>query len=214
MVAFSTSHSGLGVLGKFTDVVRLRSGEALIVRFVTLRDADVLQAYFRSLSRQSRYNRLMGAASELPPSELDKTLHVGEHNRFAVVAEMKVDGIQTVVGEARYAYDVESQSSEFGLSVGDAWQGRGIGSAMLANLECRSAALGARRFVGETFRNNEQMIGLAQKSGYGFLPASHDWRLVCFAKALPHTAIDIPCESWKQAVLANWPPRAALSAAR
>ncbi len=214
MVAFSTSHSSLGALGKFTDVVRLRTGEALIVRFVTPHDADVLQSYFRSLSRQSRYNRLMGAASELPPSELDKTLHVGEHNRFAVVAEIKVDGIQTVVGEARYAYDVESQSSEFGLSIGDAWQGRGIGSALLANLECRSAALGARRLVGETFRNNEQMIGLAQKSGYGFLPAPHDWRQVRFEKTLSHAATEIPCENWKHAALANWPSHAALSVAR
>jgi acetyltransferase len=211
MVPFSASHSGWGALGKFTDVVRLRTGETLIVRFVTLDDADVLQFYFRSLSQQSRYNRLMGAACELPPSELDKTLHVGEHDRFAVIAEMKIDGTQTVVGEARYAYDVESQSSEFGLSIGDSWQRHGIGSALLANLECRSAALGARRFVGETFRNNERMIGLAQKSGYGFLPAPHDWRLVRFEKALPHAAIDIPCENWKQVALANWPSRAALS---
>jgi acetyltransferase len=214
MVAFSTSRYDLGALGKFTDVVRLRTGEALIVRFVTSRDADVLQSYFRSLSQQSRYNRLMGAASELPPSELDKTLHVGEHNRFAVIAEMNVEGSQTVVGEARYAYDVESQSSEFGLSIGDGWQGRGIGSALLANLECRSAALGARHLVGETFRNNERMIGLAQKSGYSFLPAPYDWRLVLFEKAMSHAAIDIPCENWKQAALANWTSRAVLSVAR
>lgn len=214
MVAFSTSHSSLGALSRFTDVVRLRTGGTLIVRFVTPQDADVLQSYFRSLSQQSRYNRLMGAASELPPSELDKTLHVGEHNRFAVVAEMKVDGTQTVVGEARYAYDVESQSSEFGLSVGDAWQGRGIGSALLANLECRSAALGARRLVGETFRNNEQMIRLAQKLGYDFLPAPYDWRQVRFEKTLSYAATEIPCESWKHAALANWKPYAALSVAR
>lgn len=215
MVAFSAGHSGLGALGHFTDVVRLRTGEALVVRFVTSRDADVLQSYFRSLSQHSRYNRLMGAASELSPSELDKTLHVGEQNRFAVIAEMNVDGTRAVVGEARYGYDEEAQSSEFGLSIADAWQGRGIGSAMLANLECRSAALGARRVVGETFRNNEQMIGLAQKRGYGFLSAPpNDWRLVRFEKALSHTAIGIPCENWKQTALANRLSRAELPVVR
>ncbi len=36
------------------------------------------------------------------------------------------------------------------------------------------------------------MIGLAQKSGYGFLPAPYDWRLVRFEKALPHVAIGYP----------------------
>lgn len=201
MVAFSASHAGLSALGRFTDVVRLRTGETLVIRFVTLGDGDVLQSYFRSLSQQSRYNRLMGAASELPPSELNKTLHVGENSGFAVIGEMKVDGVNTVVGEARYSYDAEARSSEFGLSIGDAWQGRGIGSAILINLECRSAALGAVRMVGETFRNNEQMIELARKSGYEFLPAPYDWRHVRLQKGLQGGRADIPCESWKDAAI-------------
>lgn len=190
-------------LGKHTDVLRLRSGKPLTVRFVAPQDAEALQSYFRSLSRQSRYNRLMGAASELPPSELDKTLHVGEHSRFAVIAEIKVGELAVMVGEARYAYHPESQSSEFGLSIGDNWQGQGIGSAMLANLECRSVAIGAARLFGETLRNNEQMIGLARKKGYGFLASPGDWRQVRFEKTLSHAAEDIPCASWKQAAMAG-----------
>lgn len=203
MVAFSANHANLDPLDKFTDVVRLRTGEALIIRFVTSSDGDVLQSYFRSLSVQSRYNRLMGAASELPPTELDKTLHVGENSRFAVIAELKVDGVDTVVGEARYSYDAESGSTEFGLSIGDAWQGRGIGSAILTNLECRSAALGAVRVVGETLRNNEQMIRLARRLGYGFLPAPYDWRQVRLEKVLQGGRENISCESWKDAAIVD-----------
>lgn len=202
MVAFSASQSSMSALGKFTDMVRLRTGETLTIRFVTPSDGNVLQSYFRSLSMQSRYNRLMGAASELPPSELDKTLHVGENSRFAVIAEMKVDGVDTIVGEARYSYDADSRSTEFGLSIDDAWQGRGIGSAVLTNLECRSAALGAVRVVGETFRNNEQMIRLARKSGYGFLSAPYDWRQVRLEKVLQSgSRADIPCETWRDAAI-------------
>lgn len=200
-MAFGTDQAGLSSLGRFTDVVRLRTGETLIIRFVTSGDGDALQSYFRSLSQRSRYNRLMGAASELPPSELDKTLHVGENGGFAVVTEMKVGGVSTVVGEARYSYDADQRSTEFGLSIGDAWQGRGIGSAILANLECRSAALGAARLVGETFRNNEQMIGLAQKSGYEFLPAPYDWRQVRIQKTLRGGRANIPCAGWKDAAI-------------
>lgn len=201
MVAFTANQAGLSALGRFTDIVRLRTGEALVIRFVTLDDGDGLRSYFRSLSQQSRYNRLMGAASELPPSELDKTLHVGENSRFAVVAEMKVDGVKTIVGEARYSYDADARSSEFGLSIGDAWQGQGIGSALLGNVECRSAALGAVHVVGETFRNNEQMIGLAQRSGYELLPSPYDWRQVRFEKILSGVRAHIPCEKWKDAAI-------------
>jgi acetyltransferase len=190
-------------LDRYTDVLRLKGGRPLTVRFLTPRDADALLTYFKSLSQRSRYSRLMGAASELPPSELDKALHIGEGNRFAVIAEMKVDGLDTIVGEARYSFDAATQDSEFGLSIADAWQGLGIGRAMLANLECRSAALGALRLFGETFRNNEQMIGLARKSGFTFMPRASDWRQVRFEKPL-HQAADIPCESWKQVAMTGW----------
>lgn len=190
-------------LDRYTDVLRLKGGTSLTVRFLQRRDAEALLTYFRSLSQRSRYSRLMGAASELPASELDKALHIGEGNRFAVVAEMKVDGLDTIVGEARYSFDGATQDTEFGLSIGDAWQGQGIGRSMLANLECRSAALGSRRLFGETFRNNEQMIGLARKSGFSFTARSSDWRQVRFEKSLHHAA-DIPCESWKQAAMSGW----------
>jgi acetyltransferase len=213
MLATADHRFTLSNLARYTDVLRLRGGKSLTVRFIEARDADALLTYFRSLSQRSRYSRLMGAASELPPSELDKALHVGEGNRFAVVAEMKVDGADMMVGEARYSYDAATRTSEFGLSIGDAWQGQGIGAAMLANLECRSAALGALRLFGETLRNNEQMIGLARKSGYAFKAAPSDWRLTRFEKPL-HRAADIPCESWKQAAAAGWPLKEASLAER
>lgn len=199
-------------LGRFTDVLRLRDGRPFTVRFVRLDDGQALSSYFKSLSQRSRYSRLMGAASELPASELEKTLHVGEGSRFAVVAELKVNGFDTIVGEARYSYDAATQTAEFGLSIDDAWQGYGIGAALLANLECRTAALGAVRLMGETLRNNEQMIGLALKAGYAFTPTATDWRQVRFEKPLHH-AEQIPCESWKLVASANGSrARAALTA--
>ncbi len=203
----------LSNLERYTDVVRLKGGKPLTVRFIEPKDADALLTYYRSLSRQSRYNRLMGAVSELPPSELDKALHIGEGSRFAVVAEMKIGGVETIVGESRYSHDAETQNTEFGLSIGDDWQGQGIGSAMLSNLECRAAALGALKLFGETFRNNEQMIGLARKAGYVFAGAPSDWRQVRFEKPL-YRATEIPCESWKQAAMAGWMPNEALLVTR
>ncbi len=188
-------------LRQHSDILRLRSGETLAVRFVEPRDAEALQRYFRALSVRSRYNRFLGAISELPPSELDRFLDVGERNRFSVVAVMAVDGVETIVGEARYGFEADTASFEFGVSVDDRWQGFGIGSALLANLECRAAALGANRLFGDTLRSNEAMIGLARKSGFGFARNPGDWKLVRFEKhirALP----EIPCASWRLAAQA------------
>ena len=157
---------GFDELRQHVDVLRLHSGMSLTLRFVEPRDAEPLQNYFRSLSSRSRYNRFLGAISELPPAELEHFIHAGEDGRFSVIAIAAIDGFETIVGEARYAIDAETGRFEFALSVDDRWQGHGIGSALLRNLECRAAAFGAVRMVGDTLRSNDVMIGLARKSGF------------------------------------------------
>ena len=188
-------------LRQHSDVLRLRNGGALEVRFVEPDDAEALQVYFRSLSVRSRYNRFLGAMSELPQRELDHFIHVGELDRFSVIALMTVEGFETIVGEARYGLDANSGNFEFGISVDDRWQGHGIGAALLRNLQCRAAALGARRIFGDTLRSNEAMIGLARKSGFNFVRQPDDWKLVRFEKQIEVAPEEIPCASWRLAAL-------------
>jgi GNAT superfamily N-acetyltransferase len=186
-------------LRQYSDVLRARGGNAVTVRFVEPRDAEPLQNYFRSLTTRSRYNRFLGAASELPASLLEQFIHIGEEDGFSVVATMLVDGYETIVGEARYAFDPDAASIEFGLSIDDRWQGHGIGKALLKNLECRAASFGADRLFGDTLRSNDAMISLARKSGYAFIPSPGDWKLVRFEKHIDVEPRDIPCASWKLA---------------
>jgi GNAT superfamily N-acetyltransferase len=186
-------------LRQHSDVLRLRSGKSLTVRFVEPRDAEALQSFFRSLTVRSRYNRFLGAMSELPQTELDHFIHVGEADRFSVIAVMPIDGAETIVGEARYAFDADTSRFEFGLSVDDRWQGHGVGSALLKNLECRAAAFGAERLFGDTLRSNDAMLGLARKSGFAFTNSPGDWKLVRFEKHIDVAPQGIPCASWRLA---------------
>jgi GNAT superfamily N-acetyltransferase len=186
-------------LRQHSDTLRLRTGQSLTVRFVEPGDAEALQAYFRSLSVRSRYNRFLGAMSELPSTLLDHFVHAGEGDRFSVIAVMTIDGFETIVGEARYAFDADAGSFEFGLSVDDRWQGHGIGSALIGNLQCRAAALGANRLFGDTLRSNEVMMALARKSGFAFSPSPGDWKLVRFEKPIDLGPQEVPCASWRLA---------------
>jgi RimJ/RimL family protein N-acetyltransferase len=184
-------------LRQYSDTLRARQGEAVTVRFIDPRDGEELQNYFRSLSARSRYNRFLGALSELPAPVLDRFTHISEASGFTVVLTMQVDGFETFVGEARYAFHEESDSFEFGISIDDRWQGHGIGTALLKNLECRAAAFGAGSMFGDTLRSNEAMISLARKSGYRFGNHPDDWKLVRFEKAINVAPKDIPCASWR-----------------
>jgi GNAT superfamily N-acetyltransferase len=186
-------------LRQHSDILRIRHGNAVTVRFVEPRDAEELQAYFRSLTVRSRYNRFLGAMSELPKAQLDHFIHAGEDDRFSVIAVMSIDGFETIVGEARYGFEADTASFEFGISVDDRWQGHGIGSALLRNLECRAAAFGAKRLFGDTLRSNDVMIDLARKSGFAFTNSPGDWKLVRFEKQIDVMPQAIPCASWKLA---------------
>jgi GNAT superfamily N-acetyltransferase len=190
-------------LKQYSDVLRTRQGDAINVRFVEPRDTEELQHYFRSLSTRSRYNRFFGALSELPKGLLSEFLDVGARERFSVVATKMVDGFETIVAEARYAFHVESSTLEFGLSVDDRWQGHGIATALLRNLECRAAAFGAEHIFGDTLRSNQTMISLARKSGFAFVNHPDDWKLVRFDKEIHVAPKDIPCASWRLAALSR-----------
>lgn len=190
-------------LKQYSDVLRTRQGEALNVRFVEPRDTDELQHYFRSLTTRSRYNRFFGAISELPKGLLNEFLDVGARERFSVVVTKLVDGFETIVAEARYAFHAETSTLEFGLSVDDRWQGQGIATVLMKNLECRAAALGAEHMFGDTLRSNETMISLARKSGFAFVNHPDDWKLVRFDKEIQIAPKDIPCASWRLVALSR-----------
>jgi GNAT superfamily N-acetyltransferase len=186
-------------LQQYSDVLRLHDGRPVTLRFVEPDDALALQNYFRGLSQRSRHSRFLGTLSELPGPLLDEFIHPGQGDRFSVIATMTIGGFEAVVGEARYAFDADRESFEFGLSIDDRWQGQGIGSALLKNLQCRAAAFGARRMFGDTLRSNAVMIGLAGKSGFAFMPSPGDWKLVRFEKTINSALRDIPCASWRLA---------------
>lgn len=179
------------------DLLRLPGGRRLTLRFVTPQDIAPLMAYLQSQSQRSRANRFLGIRHELTDGEVTRMLRTGEDHLFAVIGELTIDGADRIVCEARYAFDPETQACEFGLSVGDAWHGLGIGTAVLSNLECRAAAFGARRMLGDTFRDNKEMLGLARKNGFAFVHSPDDWRLVRVQKTVGHMPQDIPCLAWR-----------------
>jgi GNAT superfamily N-acetyltransferase len=186
-------------LRQYADVLRLPAGGSMTVRFIEPGDVGVLRVYFAKLSTGTHYSRFLGATRELPQSEYARMLRTGEGSHFAVVAEAGTGTARAIVGEARYVFDPDAGTVEFGISVADDWHGTGAGSALLSNLECRAAALGADTIFGDALGTNQAMRGLARKRGYGFSRTPGDWTLVRFSKDI-RIAQDIPCVGSSRAV--------------
>ena len=97
---------------------------------------------------QSRYNRFLGAASELPPSELAHAL--AANGRDTLTLLLTAGGRETLVGEARVALSCAERAGEFAMSIADGWRRLGVGSALLEEIEVKAAADGIEWLYGDT----------------------------------------------------------------
>lgn len=156
----------------------------MTLRPVGPRDAGVLQAYIRRLSSESRHDRFFVALNELPLWELDRVTHLDQKYELAMLAETLVDGAPIVIGEARFALAPDGREGEFALSVADDWRGKGLGTLLLADIECRANSLGAEYLCGEVLRSNQPMKALARKNGFRMADVPRDVRLVRVKKDL------------------------------
>jgi GNAT superfamily N-acetyltransferase len=168
----------------------------LALRPARLSDGDTLQSYVRGLSPQSRYNRFLGAASELPASELARALAANGRDTLTLLLISTAEDRETVVGEARVALSCAERAGEFAMSIADDWRRVGLGSALLEEIERKAAADGIEWLCGDTLRSNEGMIALARGRGFR-LAAGAEPRLVRIQKRLD-AAPDLPCRKWTE----------------
>jgi GNAT superfamily N-acetyltransferase len=197
----SPAHAGEGVLdpGRLEFLMLRAKGSRdirLILRPARSSDGDALQRYVRGLSRQSRYNRLLGAASELPASELARALAANGRDRLTLLLISMTEDRETVVGEARVALSCAERAGEFSMSIADGWRHLGVGSALLEEIERKAAADGIEWLFGDTLRTNEAMIALARGRGFHLEPGLEP-RLVRIQKRLD-AAPDLPCRKWSE----------------
>jgi hypothetical protein len=99
---------------------------SLALRPARSSDGDGLQTYVRGLSPQSRYNRLLGAASELPASELARALAANGRDTESLLLTSTAEDRETVVGEARMALWCPKRAGEFSMSIADDWRRLGL----------------------------------------------------------------------------------------
>jgi acetyltransferase len=152
------------------DVVRV-AGARVVIRPVLPQDAELTAAFFRGLSGPARYDRFLSPLREPPPELLAHFTRVDYADHLALVAEVFMDGRETVIAEARYVRGTDRESAEFAMSVAEPWQGKGLASLMLSKLACRAAAAGIARLTGETLASNRRMIALARKAGFTLTPS-------------------------------------------
>jgi RimJ/RimL family protein N-acetyltransferase len=142
--------------------VTLPGGDVVLIRPIAPTDAPALLRGLEHLSPRSRYRRFLGEP-RIGPAELRYLTDVDhcDHEALGAADPETGDGI----GVARYIRDPGADRAEIAVTVDDAWQGRGVGTALLVRLADRARAAGIRTFTGLILAENAPMRALLAKLG-------------------------------------------------
>ena len=142
--------------------VILRDGSGVLIRPVRSTDAPLLAEGFTRLSATSRWLRFLTAKQELSPAELRYFTDVDHHDHEALGALDQGDG--RGVGIARYVRSADDPyAADLAVTVVDDWQGRGLGTELLARLSDRALDEGIHRFTALVAAENEAVGRLLRK---------------------------------------------------
>lgn len=151
-----------------TDAL-LRDGLSVHIRAIQPSDKGRLVAFFHSLSSRSIYFRFFQTKTLLTDQELTYFTEVDFVRHVGIVATLWDQGEEQIIAVARYCSPA-SQSpptrAEVAFAVGDAYQGRGLGTLLLEHLASIARSHGITEFEADVLGENNRMLQVFAASGF------------------------------------------------
>ena len=172
------------------------------VRLRPLEAADLKQAaqFFAGMSEQSRYMRFMAPMPRLTPSAVDMVERtLWESRSFVLVALADADGQERIIGGIRIVPTDRDAVCEFSVIVLDRWQGKGLGTLLLHEVEKHAKRLGFHELEGIILSLNTKMLAAAQHNRYKLARHPDDPTVVIAHRHLYAPALRRPYRGSKRA---------------
>lgn len=164
------------------DESHMRSADGLkiFIRPVKPEDAPLFTALFKTLTPTTIYYRFFGALKGLNPELLARFTQIDYDREIALVALDETAQTDSMLGVARIIGEPDGKTGEFSVLVGDAWQGKGIGSSLLERCLAIAEKQGYKTVHGIVLGENRNMLALGKKLGFEIKkdPDSSDNNLV------------------------------------
>ncbi|HKN64230.1 MAG TPA: GNAT family N-acetyltransferase [Gaiellaceae bacterium] len=142
-----------------TRVVKAKHGPELTVRPLGSGDTATVVALFERLGDASRRARFNGAKHRLGAQELRRLATVGPNHHVLVAY---ADGDPDPVALARLVRS--GAGAEVAFEVADAYQGRGIGSALVQELVSDACAAGISEVTALVRSDNPAALAILQRT--------------------------------------------------
>ena len=151
--------------------VTLADGGTILVRHLLPSDRAELAQGYRELSSEARRLRFFNAPDHLSEELLDYLMNVDHRDRVAVAAFAIDDPGSPGVGIARYVRDRNDPSvAEAAVTVLDAYQRRGIATALLRRLAATARENGITTFTASVMWENRELLDGLRALGADITP--------------------------------------------
>ena len=155
---------------ELTESWQVIHGYSISIRPLRRTDLDIESAFVEGLSRETRYNRLLGGAINVSRAYIEQLTTIDYARDMALAAIVMTEDSEVLIGVARYVMDSASPQfpapCEFAIVIADAWQGRGIGRHLMHKLIDVARARGIPRLYGEILATNHGMLMMVKKLGF------------------------------------------------
>jgi GNAT superfamily N-acetyltransferase len=142
----------------------LRDGRTVEIRAQRSHDREGMQAAIARSSSGSLYRRFFAVRREFSEKEADYFLDIDFVNHVALVAVADDAGQPTIVGGGRYVV-VQPGQAEVAFAIVDAYQGLGIGSALMRHLATLGREAGLRELIAEVLVSSGWLVDLRFELG-------------------------------------------------
>lgn len=144
----------------------LRDGTRVLLRPIHPDDKDRLRKGLALLSPRSRYLRFHTPVVDLNDEQLRYLTEIDYDDHMAWVAVDPHDQDTPGMGVARYIRLPDDPTvAEAAITVADAYQGRGLGSALLRVLSSSAQESGIRMFRSYVLEENRGMVRIFERLG-------------------------------------------------
>jgi acyl-CoA hydrolase/RimJ/RimL family protein N-acetyltransferase len=149
-------------------VEALPDGGEVRVRAARQTDERKVHELLYALSPESVYQRYFAPREIHPRAEVLALLETDPRSSCALVAERVEDA--SLVGIARYDLDHTSGMGELGIVVAEAWQKRGVGTALVRRLIEVGKSHGVKGLRADVLVSNPGMLGVLRRVGLTEVP--------------------------------------------
>jgi GNAT superfamily N-acetyltransferase/acyl CoA:acetate/3-ketoacid CoA transferase beta subunit len=143
----------------------LDDGTQLTFRPVHPTDEPSMRDLHYALSQETVYYRFMTRVQRFTHQEILNYVYIDHRKDVAIVGTVPEAHGEEIVAVGRYYLDEKTNRAEVAFTVRDAWQNRGIGTALFRHLVTIAQRAGIGGFTAEVLRENRRMQAVFNHSG-------------------------------------------------